>query len=497
MIPRMAAIPYNLYRAAQVRELDRVAIEEFGIPGATLMARAGTAGFDAVRHRWPDTKRMCVLCGVGNNGGDGFVVARLAYEAGFEVTVYQVGAQGNLKGDALSAAQAMQEKGLKPEPFSSQTLDSFDVIVDALLGTGLDREVQGEWRAAIEAVNRANTAVLALDIPSGLHADTGRVLGAAVDADVTITFIAMKQGMLTGQGPDYCGEILYNNLQVPSEVYERQTPSAIRITYEELNHPLKPRARSAHKGCYGHVLVIGGDHGMAGAVRMAGEAALRSGAGLVSIATRLSHAPVISAARPELMAHGVEIVADLHKLFEKATVIAIGPGLGRSAWAQAMLSAVIETSKPIVMDADALNLLAENPVKRDNWILTPHPGEAARLLKTTTADIQAHRFGTARKIQQDYGGVCVLKGAGSLIDHGQDPVALCDAGNPGMASAGMGDVLTGVIVGLLAQGLDLIASARLGVCIHALAGDRAAVAGERGIIATDLFGYIHRLVNFY
>ena len=178
-------------------------------------------------------------------------------------------------------------------------------------------------------------------------------------------------------------------------------------------------------------------------------------------------------------------------------MIAIGPGLGRSAWAQAMLSAVIETSKPIVMDADALNLLAENPVKRDNWILTPHPGEAARLLKTTTADIQAHRFGTARKIQQDYGGVCVLKGAGSLIDHGQDPVALCDAGNPGMASAGMGDVLTGVIVGLLAQGLDLIASARLGVCIHALAGDRAAVAGERGIIATDLFGYIHRLVNFY
>jgi len=497
----MSTIPYKLYRAAQVREFDRLAIEEFRIPGATLMARAGTAGFDALRHRWPDAKRICVLCGTGNNGGDGFVVARLAYEAGFEITVFQVGEKNSLKGDALSAAQAMQENGLMPVPFPSQalapSLDGFDVVVDALLGTGLDREVQGEWRAAIDAINSTNAAVLALDIPSGLHADSGRVLGTAVRADMTISFIGMKQGMLSGQGLEYCGVILFNDLQVPSGVYQRQIPSAIRLNPDELKQYLKPRGRTAHKGLYGHVLIIGGDHGMVGAVRMAGEAALRSGAGLVSIATRKSHSAMVSVPRPELMAHGVESDADLRALIKKATVIAIGPGLGRSDWAQSMLSAAIEISRPMVVDADALNVLAENPEKRDNWILTPHPGEAARLLENNAADIQSDRFDAARNIQRKYGGVCVLKGAGTLIENGEDPVALCDAGNPGMASGGMGDVLTGVIAGLLAQGLSLTVSARLGVYIHALAGDCAAVAGERGMIATDLFPHIHRLVNSY
>lgn len=497
MISLMGTIPYNLYRAAQVREIDRVVIEKFRIPGATLMARAGAAGFDALRHCWPDAKRICVLCGIGNNGGDGFVVARLAHEAGFEVTVYQVGKEHSLKGDALSAVQATREQGLRSSPFFPQPLDGFDVIVDALLGTGLDREVQGEWQIAIEAINRANTAVLALDIPSGLDADSGRVLGVAVRADVTVTFIGMKQGMLTGQSLDYCGDILFADLQVPSGAYEHQMPSAIRIAYEEVKQHLKPRIRGAHKGFYGHVLVIGGDQGMAGAARMAGESALRSGAGLVSVATRSMHAPMVSAARPELMAHGVESGSDLRMLMEKATVIAIGPGLGCSTWAQSMLGTAIDVSMPMVVDADALNLLAENPVRRDNWILTPHPGEAARLLKTTTADVQANRFEAARKIQQSYGGVCVLKGAGSLIDHGQDPVTLCDAGNPGMASGGMGDVLTGVIAGLLAQGLGLKEAARLGVCIHAVAGDCAATAGERGIIASDMYTHIHRLVNPY
>jgi len=497
MITRMATIPYNLYRAAQVRELDRVAIEEFRIPGATLMARAGTAGFDALRHRWPDARRIAVLCGTGNNGGDGFVVARLAHEAGFEATVYQAGDPKGLKGDALSAFQAMQEKGLEPISFSSRSLDGFDVIVDALLGTGLDGDVQGQWRAAIEAINNANAGVLALDIPSGLHADSGQVLGTAVCADMTITFIGMKQGMLTGQGLDYCGEVLFNDLQVPSGVYEQQSPAAVRQNYDELRHLLTPRPRAAHKGHHGHVLVIGGDHGMAGAVRMAGEAALRSGAGLVSIATRQGHAPMINMARPELMSHGVENVADLHVLIEKATVIAIGPGLGRSAWGQLMLGSVLETPVPLVVDADALNLLAQNPSCRDDWILTPHPGEAARLLNISTRDIQADRFNAAHGIQSGYGGVCILKGAGTLIDGGADPVSLCDAGNPGMASGGMGDVLTGVIAGLLAQHLSLYDAARLGVCIHAMAGDRAAVAGERGMIATDLYPHIHRLVNSY
>ena len=497
MITRMTTIPYNLYRASQVQALDRVAIDKFRIPGATLMARAGAAGFDILRHRWPGAKRIAVLCGAGNNGGDGFVLARLAYEAGFQVTVYQVGDKKVIKGDALCAAQAMQERGLALSAFSSQPLDGFDVIVDALLGTGLDREVKGEWLAAIDAINHAESGVLSLDIPSGLQADTGQVLGSAVHADMTITFIAMKQGMLTGQGLECCGEILFNDLQVPAGVYEHEAPSAIRLNYESLKNCLKLRSRTAHKGHYGHVLIIGGDHGMLGAARMAGEATLRTGAGLVSVATRISHAALISVVRPELMAHGVENIAHLHALIEKATVIAIGPGLGRSSWAQTLLSTALEASRPMVIDADALNLLAENPARRNDWILTPHPGEAARLLETTASDIQSNRFQAVRNIQRSYGGVCVLKGAGTLIDDGTDPVGLCDAGNPGMASGGMGDVLTGVIAGLMAQGLTLIDAARLGVCIHALAGDRAAVAGERGIIASDLYPHIHRMVNPY
>lgn len=491
----MSSLPYKLYRAAQVRELDRLAIEEFRIPGATLMARAGGAAFDAITHRWPDARRLGVMCGVGNNGGDGYIVARLAHEAGCEVTVYQVGDHSKLKGDALGASVALQEKGVKPVAYSAQALDGFDVIVDAIFGTGLVREVSGEWLAAIEAVNNSGTAVLALDIPSGIHADSGRILGAAVHADLTITFIGVKQGMLTGHGLVYCGDVLCNDLQVPSGAYERISPAAIRIAYEALKYHLQARVRSAHKGLYGHVLVIGGDHGMSGAARMAGEAALRSGAGLVSIATRTSHAAVISAARPELMAHGVETVSELQILMSRATVLVVGPGLGRSAWGRTMLSTVVESSKPMVVDADALNLLAENPASHRAWILTPHPGEAARLLKTTSAEVQSDRFVAARKIQSDYDGVCVLKGAGSLIDNGEDPVALCTAGNPGMASGGMGDVLSGVVAGLWAQGLQQTVAARLGVCIHAEAGDRAAFTGERGIIASDLYPHIHRLVN--
>lgn len=493
----MGTMPYNLYRAAQIRKLDHIAIKDYGIPGETLMERAGAAAYDLLRHRWPQAKRICVLCGVGNNGGDGFVVARLAHEGGLEVNVFQTGKRNILKGAALNAAQAMGETGLEALPFTSQALDSCEVIVDALLGTGLDREVEGEWRMAIEAINRANSAVLAVDIPSGLHADSGRVLGDAVRADMTITFIGMKQGMLTGYGPDYCGEILFNDLQVPADVYEQQSPSAVRIVYDHEKYHLKPRPRAAHKGLFGHLLVIGGDHGMAGAVRMAGEAALRSGAGLVSIATRAPHAAAISAVRPELMAHGIEAGTDLRAVVDRATVIAAGPGLGRSTWAQSMLDTVIEARKPAVLDADALNLLAENPIKRDNWILTPHPGEAARLLKTSTAAVQSDRFAAVRSIQHEYGGVCVLKGAGSLIDDGNDPLSLCSAGNPGMASGGMGDVLTGVIAGLLAQGMKPVNAVQLAVCVHAEAGDRVATVGERGILATDLFPFIQRLVNPY
>lgn len=258
---------------------------------------------------------------------------------------------------------------------------------------------------------------------------------------------------------------------------------------------LKPRAQDAHKGDFGHVLIIGGDYGMAGAVRMAGEAALRTGAGLVSVATRPQHIDIVSAMRPELMAHGIQSAVDLKKLIEKATVIVLGPGLGQSNWSQELLHYALQNSLPKIIDADGLNLLSKQPQQSENWILTPHVGEAARLLQIATQDIQQNRLQSAQKIQQKYNGIIVLKGAGSLIaDANQNYI--CKAGNPGMATAGMGDVLSGILGGLVAQKLLLTDAAKLGVCLHATAGDLAAKdMGQRGLLALDLMPYLRQLIN--
>lgn len=489
-----AVLPQTLYRAAQVRELDRIAIEDCGLPGATLMARAGASGFNALREHWPQARSIAVVCGLGNNAGDGFVLARLALEAGLQATVLQVGDAGRLRGDALSARQALLEASGSISPFSQELLSTADVIVEALFGTGLDREVAGEWRQAIEAVNASNRPVLALDIPSGLHADTGQVLGAATVAEVTISFVGLKQGLFTGQGPAYCGTILFNDLGVPAQLYSRVPASATRVNWRSLPK-LNPRPRVAHKGNYGHVLVVGGDYGMAGAARMAAEAAVRVGAGLVSVVTRPGHAPIISGQRPELLCHAAERIDDLYPLLRAASVVAIGPGLGKSDWASQLFSAVLETQLPLVVDADALNLLSQKPVRRDQWILTPHPREAGRLLGCSTAEVQVDRFNAVAKLQERYGGIIILKGAGSLVLPQSQPVAVCNGGNPGMASAGMGDILTGIIAGLLAQSLDMDTAARLGVCLHAEAGDQAALEGERGMLAGDLLPFLRSLVN--
>lgn len=491
----MNSLPHNLYRAAQVRELDRIAIEERGIPGATLMERAGRAAFAALCRRWPRARSVGVLCGVGNNGGDGFVVARLAQEAGLAVSVYQVGEAGRVRGDALRAREQMEAAGLPPQKISGALAG--DVLVDGLLGTGLDGEVTGQWAEAIAAINSARAegrGVLALDIPSGLHADTGRVLGTAVRADLCVTFIGLKQGLFTGKGRDSCATLLFDDLGVPAEIYQRMPPAATRLDWPSTRAVLAPREPSAHKGDFGHVLVVGGERGMSGAARLAGEAALRTGAGLVSVATRAEHAAAITAARPELMCRGVESASALLPLLRRATVVAAGPGLGQGEWGRRMFGALLDARAPLVLDADALNLLALDPQRRTDWILTPHPGEAARLLSCSTADIEADRIAAAQTLQQRYGGVVVLKGTGTVVVS-LDGVAICSEGNPGMASGGMGDVLTGVIAGLLAQGLTPAQAARLGVCLHAHAADLAAQDGQRGLLASDLFPLLRRLLS--
>ncbi|MFO1371323.1 MAG: NAD(P)H-hydrate dehydratase [Candidatus Competibacteraceae bacterium] len=493
----MRELPVELYRAAQVRELDRIAIQERGIPGYTLMSRAGEAAFHLLRQRWPKAWRIAVVCGSGNNGGDGYVVARLARQAGLDVRVLTVADPAKLCDDALLAYQDACAVEVPMIPFTAAELDEVDLMIDAILGTGLEREVNGIWREAIQAMNANPADILALDLPSGLHADTGAILGVAIHAAATITFIGLKQGLFTGQGPACRGELSFANLGVPTDIYPAIHPACWRYAGDDLRNLLPRRERSAHKGLFGHVLVIGGDLGLAGAARLAAEAAARCGAGLVSVATRAAHAGQQAAVRPELMFQGIEYPDELGPLLSRATVIAIGPGLGHSDWSQAMLQAALASAKPLVMDADALNLLAAKPLYRDDWILTPHPGEAARLLQMASAQVETDRFTAVEDLALRFGGVAVLKGAGSLIASKADGVvALCPAGNPGMASGGMGDILTGVIAALAAQGLPLFAAAKAGVYLHGRAGDLAAQeGGERGLLATDLLLFLRRLVN--
>ena len=488
-------LPYDLYRPDQVRELDRIAIEEFAIPGEQLMARAGEAAYRALCEQWPSTERIALFCGVGNNGGDAFVVARLAQQAGHKVQLFQVGDASRISGDAMTAREAAIDAGVPIERFEGQSLEGFDVVVDGLLGTGIRGEVGDEWRTAIEAINGATAAIMALDIPSGLDGESGNVLGVAVHADLTITFIGLKTGLFSGAGRECCGEMHFDGLGVPDKVYQQLQPVANRLDYEWIKHVLKPRNRQGHKGDYGHVLIIGGDEGMSGAARMAGEAAARVGSGLVTIATRASHAALLSVSRPELMSYGVETPAQLRKLMQRASVIAIGPGLGRGKWGQALLATVLESNLPLVIDADALNLLAADPLWQRNWVLTPHPGEAARLLGCETREIEQNRLLALTSLEASYGGVVVLKGAGTLVMEEGTVPALCSGGNPGMASGGMGDVLTGTIAGLIAQGLGNGDAARVAVTLHAEAGDRAAEDGERGMLATDLLPHLRKLMN--
>lgn len=497
----------SLYTAAQTRQLDRGAIEQYQIPGFELMQRAGRAAYRALRQRWPAATRLTLICGGGNNGGDALVVAGLALQQQLEVQVLLVGGEdtrARLCGEALEALRWAEERGVKVEPYTASLALTGDLIVDGLLGTGLSGEVRAELAQVIARLNRSAKPVLALDMPSGLCADTGAILGCAVSAALTVSFIGLKRGLLTHQGVECCGELLFEGLGVPDALYAGLyagvSAQVTVIGTGSRLQLLKARPRGAHKGDFGQVMVVGGDRGMAGAVVMASEAALRAGAGLVSVATRAEHVCLTTGNRPEVMSHAVVSGQELELLLARATVVAIGPGLGQSAWSEQLLQVVqMEQSLPLVIDADALTLLSQGrifePCKRTNWILTPHPGEAARLLGCSVAQIQADRFKAVNQLQQRYGGVVVLKGAGTLVCDGQS-IRLCARGNPGMASGGMGDLLTGVIAALVAQGLSLFDAASVGVDVHAHAADRVARhQGERGLAATDLIPEIRRLLN--
>ena len=479
-----------LYTAEQTRAIDRDATERQGIPGLELMSRAAEAVCRLIQKEFPEIERIVVFVGVGNNAGDGYLVACRMKDLGKSARIVQLAPGESLKGDAGAAYGEAVRAGISMRPFAEAAPVDEDLVVDALLGTGLSRPVEGDWAEAVDRINQSNAEIVSVDIPSGLDADTGMADPHTVKADHTVTFIARKRGLYTADGPDCAGRVSYDDLEV-----ESNDPSPVMLCdWAEIRRGLPRRRRSSHKNEYGHVLVIGGHVGYQGAAELCGIAALRCGSGLVSLA-QPPDALKMRSPMPELMCHGVANRRVLRELAGRASVIAVGPGLGQDAWAQDMLGEVLEVSCPQVVDADALRLLAADLRKNSSgdWVLTPHPGEAATLLGTTTAEIQKDRFSAAGRIQETYGGVVVLKGCGTLVAGADRGIGVCAGGNPGMATAGMGDVLTGVIASLIGQGLDIGHAALAGACLHAAAGDRAREQGMYGMVASDLLPHLRML----
>ncbi len=486
----------NLYLAEQVRVGEIKAADSSGIEMYELMERAGHSVFKVIGNYYPTCRHVLVICGGGNNGGDGYVVARLARELGYGVTLWQCGDSARLKGDAAKARDRWLSSGGQIETPTISVPDDVDLIIDALLGTGLSGGVKGDAAALIRIMNDSGCPIVSVDIPSGLHSDTGAVSDHAVNADKTVTFIGRKQGLYTGRARNYTGEILFHGLGVNAPFDNENIASARLIAQSDIEKWLSPRSPVSHKGDFGRVLCMGGDRGMFGAIRLASEACLRTGAGLTRVVTQLENVTPIVSACPELIVYdwrgnSNEINDHLHW----ADVIALGPGLGTSSWGRSLLGYSSSVDTPMVLDADGLNLLAKTPNFNSKRIITPHPGEAARLLNISIQEVEQDRFSAVMLLQRKYGGVAVLKGAGTLVYDG-NTYWVCQAGNPGMSSGGMGDVLTGIIAGLLGQGLTLANAACAGVWLHSTAADlSAADNGQRGMLASDLFPYLKTLIN--
>ena len=498
------------YSADAVRTLEGALMASEGIDSNALMERAGAAAYARARRAFPEARRWIVLAGAGNNAGDGFVMARLAKQEGLDARVMLLSPRNRPRSDAATQFEAARQSAVPIEPWAQASLHGCGLVVDAMLGIGLDRPLKGAYLEAVQAVNDGSVPVVAVDIPTGIHADTGARMGDAVRSALTVTFVAEKCGLFLGDAPDYAGERALEPLGriAPDRVAEIESGFADRpmlrvFTAGTLRAMLPARRRADHKGRFGHVLVVAGGPGMGGAARLAGEGALRAGAGLVSVATHPEHSAALLSGRPELMVRGVRNAEDLVPLLERATVLAAGCGLGIDAWARELFDAAMDSGLPRVIDADGLALLAARGLPAGGGghaapcILTPHPGEAGRMLDRSSAEIQADRSGAVTALRRRYGGVALLKGAHTLVSGSDKRPWVIDAGNPGMATAGMGDVLTGLLAGLLAQFPEAEPEdlAALAAFVHARAGDRAAQGGQRGMIAGDLLDSLRAELN--
>lgn len=484
-----------LLTVEQARQADLMAIEGRGIPARILMENAGRGAFEALKKYVPDlqSKKVAVVCGRGNNGGDGRVVAGLLQAAARSVRV------------------------LDSDSFSPAAIQDADIVVDALFGTGLSREVQGPEKAVVEEINRSGKWVMALDVPSGLSAETGKPLGAAVRADVTVMMGRPKTGLVLPEAASYVGQLEVVDIGIPPEVYGSFPVRDHWIAAEDVRPFFGPRRPDTHKGTYGHVLLVGGSETKAGAILLAGKAALRTGAGLATVALP-DKAFRKSPLRPPFSKGGrgdfLELMYEpqvshrsggfsrkafpkILKLGEGKGAIAVGPGMGVNVDTKAIVAGLVKKVKtPMVLDADALNGLAAGSPLHKNFILTPHPGEMSRLTGLSTAAIQKDRIGVARDFAVKRRAVLVLKGFRTLVATPEGEIFVNSTGNPGMATAGMGDVLTGVVASLLTQGFSPKDAAVAGVWIHGSAGDRVAGRlGDRGLLASDVMDEIPLVIK--
>ena len=508
--------------AEQMQELDRKTIETYRIPGIVLMENAGRGTTEAISAFFPDlqTRKVAIFSGKGNNGGDGFVIARYLLNRHVSVKVYLLADPNVLRGDAEVNFQAFKRmKGeVIPVPSSMEfqkvkkDLERFDLIIDGIFGTGLDAEVRGYYREVINHLNSLQKPVVAVDIPSGLDANTGKPLGTAVRATLTVTFGLPKTGHLISPGIEYVGQLRVIDIGIPGILIEEEKIHTHLLDDAGIRKGLSiPRRPDTHKSDYGHLLVLAGSVGKTGAAAMVCEAALRMGAGLVTLGIPKSLNPIMEMKLTEVMTEplpetpkqtlSLKAFDSILRLCENKKAVVIGPGIGTVKDTQALILRLVKSLKlPLILDADALTALATQPKAlpstNRSLVLTPHPGEMARLLQSTPKEVQENRIGVSRNFAQTRHLYLVLKGHRSLIATPQGELFINPTGNPGMASGGTGDVLTGMIGGLMCQGMDILASLQASVFLHGLAGDKvASEKGEKSLVATDIIQTLPKVLQ--
>jgi hydroxyethylthiazole kinase-like uncharacterized protein yjeF len=476
-----------LYTPDAVYRLDKAAVDQDGISEIELMRRAGESVWKEISSRWPQVSKISVLAGSGNNGGDAFVVALCARAHAVDVQLLVVGDLSKQSRTSRYFRDQWHETGGETTPWQQQLLTG-ELIVDGLLGIGLKRDLDQDLQRLIQSVNSNPVPCVAIDLPSGLNGMTGNPQPLAIMADLTVTFIGVKTGHKIAQGPDHCGELIFEDLGISTATLQ-SVPASLAVI--ESCHLPAQRRKDSHKNHFGHVLVIGGNQGMSGAVTLAARAALRSGAGMV---TALVHPKCQShlAFVPEVMVHAWDA---LESMILKASVILVGPGLGTDSETTRMLHLLQKARQPMVIDADALQADFLKSLNSTEVVITPHPGEAARLLGCSTAEIQQDRISSCRQLVEAFGASCVLKGSGSLVAS-QEKMEINIRGNAGMASAGMGDVLSGIIAAFLGQGLDPYEAVRTAVYLHAICAEQFAIEGDQiGLMASDIIEAIPQVVK--